>query len=228
MIDTPDDMDILAAEYALRVLPAEELAQAEHLLVTDPQFAGLVAKWEAHLATLADELPEVAPRAAVKAAVLERLFVQQERTGFWSGVTAWRGLALASIVAMGAMLWVNTSRVDPVAGPIFASEIVSETQDFRVIAVVDTTSNEIILTKTIGAAPEGRILQVWAHGPDKPAISVGLWPDGDSVRLPMPSDIAAVNDILTIGVSEEPVGGSLTGSPSGRVFGTVDILVALP
>jgi len=196
MIDTPDHMDILAAEYALRVLPAEELKQAEHQLGNDPQFAGLVAKWEAHFATLADELPEVAPRAAVKAAVSERLFAQPERTGFWSGVAVWRGLALASVVAMGAMLWVNTLRIDPVAGPIFASEIVSETQDFRVIAVVD--------------------------------ISVGLWPDGDSVRLPMPSDIAAVDDILTVGVSEEPVGGSLTGSPSGRVFGTIDILVVSP
>jgi anti-sigma-K factor RskA len=39
----------------------------------------------------------------------------------------------------------------------------------------------------------------------------------------MPPTIAEVRGVLTLGVSEEPPGGSPTGSPSGRVFGTVDI-----
>ena len=60
------------------------------------------------------------------------------------------------------------------------------------MAVVDKSTDEIFLTRTRGAAPEGRILQVWAHGPGEPAMSVGLWPEGDTIRLPMPETIAAV------------------------------------
>lgn len=108
------------------------------------------------------------------------------------------------------------------AGPFYTAEIIAEAGDFRVIAVVDRSLDEVILTRTLGAAPEGRILQVWAHGPGEPAISVGLWPEGESIRLSLPAQIAAVTGVLTVGVSEEPVGGSPTGSPSGRVYGTID------
>jgi anti-sigma-K factor RskA len=43
------------------------------------------------------------------------------------------------------------------------------------------------------------------------------------VALALPPEIAAVRGTLTLGISEEPPGGSPTGRPSGRVFGTVDI-----
>ena len=39
----------------------------------------------------------------------------------------------------------------------------------------------------------------------------------------MPQTIAAVEGVLTLGVSEEPPGGSVTGSPSGRVFGNFSL-----
>ena len=123
---------------------------------------------------------------------------------------------------LAAFLLVSDLRETP-TGPLYTAEIVSVEGDFRVVAVVDKTRNEIIMTRTLGAAPEGRILQVWSHGPGEPAESVGLWPEGETIRLPMPPNIAAVTGVLTLGVSEEPPGGSVTGSPSGRVFGTVDI-----
>ena len=116
-----------------------------------------------------------------------------------------------------------TDRLAPTSGPLYAAEIISDAGDFRVIAVVDKSADEVILTRTRGGAPAGRILQVWAHGPNAPATSVGLWPDGVTVRLSLPAEIAAVEGVLTLGVSEEPVGGSPTGSPTGRVYGTVDL-----
>jgi len=143
-----DEIDMLAAEYALRLLEGEDLRAATALMLTNPEFAKAVTDWETRLADLADEVEPVQPAAP---------------------------------------------------------------------------RNEVFMTRTEGAAPEGRILQVWAHGPNAPAVSVGLWPEGESVRLAMPAVIAAVEGTLTLGVSEEPPGGSETGSPSGRVFGTVDI-----
>ena len=108
-------------------------------------------------------------------------------------------------------------------GPLYTAKIAAEAGDFRVVSVVDKSTNEMFLTRTAGAAPESSILQVWAHGEGAPAISVGLWPEGDTIRLAMSQTIAAVQGVLKLGVSEEPAGGSPTGSPSGRVYGTLDI-----
>ena len=127
---------------------------------------------------------------------------------------------MAASVALAAVL---LTAPEAARGPLYATEIVSEAGDFRVAALIDTARGEVVLTRTGGGAPPGRILQVWAHGPGLPAQSVGLWPEGESVRLPLPAGIAAVDDVLTLGVSEEPPGGSPTGSPTGRVFGTVDV-----
>ena len=219
--ETQHDDDMLAAEFALALLEGDELREARRRLAEDPAFAAAVSAWTARLATLADEVDEVAPSPASKQALLTRVFDgAQEAKSIWQRLWLWQGLAVASLLLAGFL----ALQVGPDAqGPIYTAEIVADAGDFRVIAVVDKTANQVILTRTLGEAPPGRILQVWAHGPDKPAQSVGLWPVGETVRLDMPTEIAAVEGVLTLGVSEEPPGGSPTGLPSGRVFGTVDI-----
>lgn len=145
------------------------------------------------------------------------------RASFWRGAGIWQALSALSVLLLAGFLLFGFQGRTGADGPLYTAEIVAEAGDFRVIAVVDKTTDEVFLTRTRGEAPLGRILQVWAHGLGEPAMSVGLWPEGDTIRLPMPQAIAAVKGVLTIGVSEEPPGGSPTGSPSGRVFGTVDI-----
>ena len=216
--------DMLAAEYALGLLDGDERAAARARLSSDPAFARDVAFWEDRLAGLAAELPSEAPSPRAKAALMTRLFPEPERPSFWRRTGLWQLLAAGAVaVAAFAFLVDAPAPVDAPTTTLYSGEIVSEAGDFRVVALVDKARDEVILTRTAGAAPEGRILQVWAHGPGEPALSVGLWPEGETVRLPLPPTIAAVRGTLTLGVSEEPPGGSPTGSPSGRVFGTVDI-----
>ncbi|WP_281967929.1 anti-sigma factor [Roseovarius nanhaiticus] len=223
MTDDQDKDEMLAAEYAIGLLTGTEQSEARQRAATEPAFARQVTEWEGRLAQMAD-LDPVAPRAAVRTALLARLFPAPVRTPFWQRLGLWQALsggALAALIAVAVTLW---QPVPPEgSGPLYSAQIASEEGDFRVVAVVDKIRDEVILTRTQGAAPEGRILQVWAHGPDKPAQSVGLWPAGETVRLALPPEIAAVRGTLTLGVSEEPPGGSPSGSPSGRVFGTVDI-----
>jgi anti-sigma-K factor RskA len=217
--DIPDD-DALAAEYVLRLLTGDALAEAEARIAVDDDFAAAVLRWETHFATLADEVASVRPDASVKQAMMATLFTDPPKPSIWQGARIWQGLLALSLIAL---IVFGVMRISG-PGPLYTAEIAAADGDFRVIAVVDKTTNEVIMTRTIGDAPEGRILQVWAHGPGAPAQSVGLWPVGETtVRLPMPPTIASVEGVLTLGVSEEPPGGSLTGSPSGRVFGTVDI-----
>lgn len=218
-----EEDDMLAAELALGLLEGAEHDETRKLAARDPAFAGLVRGWEARLSPMAD-LPPVEAPAAVKRAMMAELFPSARKRAPWTRIGLWQILAGGAMAAaLVLVLTLPGLRGTPASGPLYTAEIVSDIGDFRVVAVVDKTRDEVILTRTAGAAPEGRILQVWAHGPDEPAESVGLWPSGESVRLPLPANIAAVRGTLTLGVSEEPPGGSQTGSPSGRVFGTVDI-----
>ena len=215
--------DMLAAELALGLLEGDALTEAQSRSTTDPEFTKRKHGWEAPLANMAD-LPPVNAPASVKRALMNDLFPDTVKPPLWQRIGMWQALtsgALASALLLALMVF--PIQEPQSTGPLYTAEIASEIGDFRVVAVVDKTREEVILTRTIGAAPDGRILQVWAHGPNEPAQSVGLWPEGETVRLSLPPEIAAVRGTLTLGVSEEPIGGSPTGSPTGRIFGTVDI-----
>ena len=220
---TPEDADMLAAEYALGLLAGDDLQQARRLVSEDRGFARSVTDWEIRLTAVAEDLPPEHPRPAAKATLLAKLFPEPARASLWHGARIWQAVSALSLLALTAFVLADFNRDTGTGGPLYTAQIVAEAGDFRVVAVVDKSADEVILTRTAGSTPDGRILQVWAHRAGEPAISVGLWPEGDSVRLPMPQTIAAVEGVLTLGVSEEPPGGSVTGSPSGRVFGTVDI-----
>ncbi|OSP53571.1 hypothetical protein BV911_17200 [Pseudoruegeria sp. SK021] len=218
-----DERGALAAEYALGLLTGDHLAYARQRAASDPEFAQSVTDWEIRFAALTDDLTDETPSPAVKKALQAEVFPKTARQPFFQRLWVWQAGAALSLSVLVAVLALDFGTPDQTTGPLYIAEIAADAGDFRVVAVVDKSTDEIFLTRTQGAAPEGRILQVWAHGESGPTVSVGLWPDGESIRLPLPETIAAVGGILTIGVSEEPPGGSSTGLPSGRVFGTVDI-----
>lgn len=218
-----EDKDLIAAEFALGLLTGDDLVEAQRLAATDADFAKSVVEWEIRLAAMTDELAWEQPNPALKKAIFADLFPDAKRSPFWQRLWVWQATVAFSLLALVGVLAFDFNKPVETSGPLYTAQIVSESGDFRVVAVVDKSTNQVFLTRTAGAAPEGRILQVWAHGEGEPAISVGLWSAGDTISLPMPQTIAAVQGVLTLGVSEEPPGGSTTGSPSGRVFGTVDI-----
>ncbi len=58
--------DLVAAEYVVGALSAEERRQVALRIERDPGFARLVEAWEGRLSPLADDYPEVEPPAAAK------------------------------------------------------------------------------------------------------------------------------------------------------------------
>jgi len=60
-----EDHNALAAEYVLGTLDASERAQAEAMMSTDKDFAGLVEAWERRLNTLSQMVGQVEPRSEV-------------------------------------------------------------------------------------------------------------------------------------------------------------------
>lgn len=56
-----NEKDILASEYALGTLDADQRLKAEQLMDSDPDFASLVAAWDGRLAPLADAIEDIQP-----------------------------------------------------------------------------------------------------------------------------------------------------------------------
>jgi len=72
MSDARDDeeRDLLAAEHALGLLEGEEARRARLLAASDPDFAESVARWEARLAPLGDEIAAAAPDPRLRDRIL--------------------------------------------------------------------------------------------------------------------------------------------------------------
>ncbi|MEM1342010.1 MAG: hypothetical protein AAGF68_06785, partial [Pseudomonadota bacterium] len=73
MSDRPDisDDDALAAEYVLFLLDPQERQAFEQRLTAEPDLRAAVSFWKAEFSTLAEELPEASPPAALRARVLD-------------------------------------------------------------------------------------------------------------------------------------------------------------
>ena len=99
--------DIVAAEYVLGVLPADERRQAAQRIEAERAFARLVDRWEVHFAPLGVGYAEAEAPAGVKIALDRRLFSAGATTtgeasapGLLSSLTFWRVLAVASLAAL--------------------------------------------------------------------------------------------------------------------------------
>lgn len=64
-----DDDIVLAAEYALGTLAADERAQAEAMMSVDPEFRTMVEFWEARLGALNQMVGSIEPRQIGRAHV---------------------------------------------------------------------------------------------------------------------------------------------------------------
>ncbi len=134
--DRPPSNDILAGEYALGLLSAEDRLDAEARIERDPSFARLVLEWQQRLAPWLEATDAVEPPAYVWPKVRSRLgwsAVERDaqslhspvapvqptilqRTGFWRATT---GLAVAATIAAFFFGRNLSSNIDaPTPGPV--------------------------------------------------------------------------------------------------------------
>lgn len=153
--DIPDDGDdILAAEFALGVLPAADQARLAHWVETDTTFAHLVAEWEERLAPMADGFVAEDLPAAVKRALDLRLFGQTPpRTGFWSSLALWRGIAGAATVALLLALVLPDLQPAPPADRLAAS-LTADGSSVTYLVVYDSATGSVSLAYMTGDPSE--------------------------------------------------------------------------
>ena len=221
----------LAAEYVLRLLNPNEEHEVERRLLEDRVFEAEVGRWVQHFAPMADEFTEMRPRRKVRRTLMQSLFDHPAQArSVWDMVGLWRGVSLASVAALAVTVGVtftappDTPFTGPVvSGPVLVSEIVAEDGALRVLAVYDGDTGQLRLNRTDGGAIAGRVLQLWAIAEGAAPVSLGVLPPETSTLVSVPETLRAGVASLILAVSDEPLGGSPTGAPTGAVLaaGTV-------
>ena len=221
MSDAEDHMDddaALAGEYVLHLLDGEERAAFEARLAAEPALRALVREWDESLVTLAEEVPPVAPPAAVKARLQASLFPDAVRPKrpLW----AWLGGGIAvAAIAVAALVLTPSLLQDPGFEPTFTANVAADDGSLVVAARFIAETRALEVSRTAGTARPGRVLELWliAEGSDAP-VSLGVLAEGADTRIELPADVAGLLANGTLAISDEPVGGSPTGAPTGDVL----------
>ncbi len=221
-IGPADGGTLIAAEYVLGVLGAEERREVERRLVQEPALASEVALWEERLGGLADTIAPVAPprdawsriEAAIAAPAAGR------PSSLWQSLAFWRSfaigsatLAAASIAALAYLGLVPAART-----PLIAT--LSGTSDQpNFVAAVTASGNSLMVVPASLLTNDPRAIELWLipAGETRPR-SLGLIQAGRPIRLDIPPELARrLTPDAALAVSLEPPGGSPTGLPTGPV-----------
>jgi anti-sigma-K factor RskA len=223
--------DLLAVEYVLGVLPADERRIASGRIDTETGFARLVDAWEVHFAPMAAAYAAVDPPASVKAAIDRRLFASSAaasaapRAGLWSSLAFWRGLAAAAIAALAvyvALPYVNPPLPQP--GTRLVASLAADNSNVKYLAVYDAATHEVGLSLVSGERGAGKDFELWMIEGKNAPVSMGVIPAGQTARMAVtPAVRQKLAQGALLAVSLEPAGGSPTGQPTGPVVAAGDL-----
>lgn len=216
--EMPDD-DLLAAEMVLGLSSDDDMIAARRRIGTERDFADRVVFWQERMTAMTDGIDPVAPPARIKKKLMAQVFPKQ-RVTILQRLWLWQGVAMASLLFAGylgvQLLEANTR---PDGQPIvLAAQLVSESSPLEMLAVIEPVKHEIALRRVAGEPIPGRVFEVWAILPDQAPVSLGVLPDSETTRIPVPAELRSRAAQITLAISDEPIGGSPTGAPTGAVL----------
>ncbi|MER9582763.1 anti-sigma factor [Mesorhizobium sp. M0276] len=224
--------DLLAAEFVLGVLAADERRIASRRIEAETDFARLVDGWEVNFSPLAAAYQDIEPPASVKPAIDRRLFasagavtVPAQPRGLWSSLAFWRGLAAAAVAALAIYIAVPILH-PPVEQPQarLVASLAAEGSDVKYLAVYDAAHHEVGLSHVSGERAAGKDFELWMIEGKNPPVSMGVIPAGATARIIVsPAARQKLAQGAVLAVSLEPSGGSPTGQPTGPVVAAGDL-----
>ncbi|MEW6631015.1 MAG: anti-sigma factor [Pseudomonadota bacterium] len=223
--------DLLAAEYVLGVLAADERQIASRRIDTETPFARLVDAWEVHFAPMAAAYVAVEAPASVKVAIDRRLFASsaattaEPRGGLWSSLGFWRGVAAAALAALAvyvALPYVNPPAPQPQTRLV--ASLAADNSNVKYLAVYDAARHEVGLSLVSGERGTGKDFELWMIEGKNAPVSMGVIPAGQTARMAVsPTVQQKLAQGAVLAVSLEPTGGSPTGQPTGPVVAAGDL-----
>ena len=207
----------LAAEYALGLLDRTEARAFEARMAQEPALRATYVIWAEDLAHLTDEIAPVEPPQKVYKALEQKMFGTEKQ-----GLLQWLGVVpslIGGLIAAALVYFVTSfGLLTTPPGPQLNAEIAATDQSLVVLAAFDPATGALNLQRTAGAALPGRVLELWLIAGDNPPVSLGVLPDAAQTAVPLSDAIIAQLEGGTLAISDEPVGGSTTGAPTGAVL----------
>ena len=225
MSDEPDGPDVLAGEYALGVLDAEERAAFESRALGDPSLQEWAAWWQERLLPLTRTAPpqeppaDLWPRIAAQLGLPESgrpevasLDASRRRLRRWQAATVG---SLAVAAALGGLLIVQPGSRPAAAPTRVAALLPSGRQVPGFVAVAEEDGALTLRPNGTVVVPAGRDLELWSlpAGAARP-VPLGVLP---ATGRRLDAAIAPRGDTQLL-ISLEPKGGSPTGLPTGPVL----------
>lgn len=237
-----EEMQNLAAEYALGSLDAEARARAEALCAVDVEFARSVEEWEGRLAPLGEALAPQAPPAtvwkriegAVKlAGTIPSISPGPQLSELRERLSLWRTIATGAMAATIVLALVATKAIAPSWAPSWApgwfsahdeSHYVAMLMDdggqYGFIITVATENEQIMIRKVAEGAPSSKLHELWLIKPDgSTPASLGIL-DEETLMMVDVSGKVPMDDFVDgvkLAISVEPSGGASSGNNMGPV-----------
>jgi len=218
--DSPEDRDLLAAEYVLGVLAPEQARALEALAMHDAALADSISAWQDRLAPLALAVrrqppPPVLWRRLALATGIDSIIARRgsRRARVWASLGFWRATTVVSLALAASLAFLLLVRVQPEGQPLLAALAPSGSPGAMFLVRVDGNGHATIVAAARPDTPAGKALELWAlrAGATVP-VSLGVLPDSGPKQLVIPDPVGT--QLL---VSQEPPGGSPTGQPTGPV-----------
>jgi len=218
--DTQDEI-ALAAEYALGLLTPGEAMAFDDLLAVDPEMRDHYAAWATNFASLTDDIAPVDPPAHLQGQIAEKLFGSADKKPSIFARFGFLGPALAGLAAAVLVLVaLNQTSLLKDAGPTYVAEIAAEDASLVVKASFDPGTGTLQMTREAGTPLADRSQELWLIAGENAPISLGVWPQGQSeASLEISADLATQFPGGILAISDEPLGGSPTGGPTGAILG---------
>ncbi|MGJ3648552.1 anti-sigma factor [Sphingomonas sp. GlSt437] len=220
-----DEADALAAELALGLLDGEERAEALRRVLRDPDFAREVERWRAHFATLAMDVPPVAPPESVFARLEAALggpapaatpapTNDNRRVRLWQGMAGLSSLVAAALIGVVLLRPAPTTVVAP-ATPVLVAAIAPEDKAAPIAAAYDAGKSQLHLAAAVLTDP-AHSAELWIIAADGVPHSLGVLPPGHARTVLIDHQQAArfVPGSKLVVTREQP-GGSPDGTPKG-------------
>jgi anti-sigma-K factor RskA len=221
--------EVIAGEYVLGVLSAEDRRKVEARLAQDRQFAAMVNRWEENLSTFNDDYEALQPPPRAFSAIEQRLLGAAPRDamlsgtvagGFWNSLTLWRSLAFASLAVAGLALSMSTLLAPrPSGGGRLVADLAGEGASINLVARYDEANGELRVTPVAAGKEQEKSLELWLVEDGRSPVSLGVLPQTGEGELAVPANLRGrLVQGAVLAVSLEPFGGSPTGSATGPVI----------
>ena len=217
---------VIAGEYVLGVLSADDRRKVEARMVLDGAFAAMVNHWQSNLSSFDDAYEPIAPPPQVLVAVERRLFAGQASRpavaagGFWNSLALWRVLTLASVAGLVTIATFTTGILTPASRPepLVAELTGDASATINLLAQYDAGKGALKITPVAARQAEAKSLELWLIEGDDPAKSLGVLPQTGEGEIIIPPEMRSkFSEGVTLAVSVEPFGGSPTGTATGPV-----------